>query len=166
MEKYPTVTAIAAIGKNRELGKGPDLIWRISDDLKRFKELTSGHPIVMGRKTFESIGRPLPKRVNIIVTRDTEYRQEGCVVVHSIEQALETAKNSGAEKIFIIGGGEIYKAALPFADTLELTLIDAEEPEADVFFPEFENEFIEKSRKEKREENGIHYSWVTFEQNA
>lgn len=156
------IILIAAIGKNRELGKGGDLIWRISDDLKRFKELTQRNAVIMGRKTFDSIGKPLPKRVNIIVTRNTDYQQEGCVVVNSIEQALGAAKNTGVEKIFVIGGSEIYQAALPFADGLELTLVDAEDSEADVFFPEFENEFKETSRENTREENGVKYTWVTF----
>lgn len=156
------IILIAAIGKNRELGKNGDLIWRLSSDLKRFKEKTNGNPIIMGRKTFESIGRPLPKRVNIIVTRDTTYHNEGCVVAHSVEQAIETAKNTGAEKVFVIGGSEIYKQALPFAHTLDLTLIDAEDGDADVFFPEFRNEFKEVSKEKPREENGVSYAWVTY----
>ena len=131
--------------------KENDLLWKISDDLKRFKETTKGYPIIMGRKTFDSIGRPLPKRINIIVTRDESYRQEGCVVVHSIEKAFETAKNTGAEKIFVIGGGEIYKQALPFATHLDLTRIDAGDDGADAFFPEFENEFKEVAKEKPRE---------------
>lgn len=156
------VILIAAIGKNRELGKGNDLVWRLSDDLKRFRLETKGSPIIMGRKTFESIGRPLPKRINIIVTRNTEYRQDGCVVVNTIEQAIESAKNTGAEKIFVIGGGEIYAQALPFATVLDLTLVDAEDLEANIFFPEFENDFEKTSEMEPREEDGVHYQWVTF----
>lgn len=156
------ITLIAAIGKHRELGKGGDLLWRISDDLKRFKELTTGSPIIMGRKTYESIGKPLPNRTNIIVTRDQEYQTEGCVVVNSVTAAIEAAQNTQAEKIFVIGGSEIYAAALPYADTLNLTLIDAEDPDADVFFPEFENEFKETSRGELREHESVQYQWVTF----
>ena len=161
-DKTP-IHLIAAIGKNRELGKGPDLIWRISEDLKHFKELTNGFPIIMGRKTFESIGNPLPKRMNIIVTRDTNYKYENCVVVNSIEQAIETAKNTGAEKIFVIGGGEIYKQTLKYAGQLDLTLIDAEEPEADVFFPEFEDKFKKISEEEPCEDGVISYTWAQFE---
>lgn len=156
------IILIAAIGKNRELGEGNDLVWRISDDLKRFRSETKGNAVIMGRKTYESIGRPLPKRVNIIVTRNTEYHQEGCVVVNSLEQAIETAKNSGVEKVFVIGGGEIYTLALPYADILDLTLVDAENPNADVFFPEFENEFEKVSEEESREEDGLRYQWVQF----
>ncbi len=163
MAQKSEVVAIAAIGKNRELGKGPNLIWRLSQDLKRFKALTLGSPIIMGRKTFESIGKALPGRINIVVTRDTTFSCEQCVVVHSVEQALATAHGTGAEKIFVIGGGEIYRALLPFTDTLELTLIDAEEPTVDIFFPEYENDFRETSRSEFQEENGIRYTWATFE---
>lgn len=157
------ITLIAAIGRNRELGKGSDLLWRISDDLKRFKALTHGFPIVMGRKTFASIGKALPGRVNIVVTRNHDFRAENCVVVHSVERALQSAKNTGAENIFIIGGGEIYKEALPYATRLELTLVDAENADADVFFPEFESNFKKVSEEEPREENGIRYTWAAFE---
>ena len=160
------ITLIAAIGRNRELGKKGDLTWRLSSDLKRFKELTTGHPIIMGRKTYESIGRPLPNRMNIIVTRDSTYAREGCTVVHSFEAALAAAKEAGAEKIFVIGGGEIYREALPFADTLALTRIDAEDPGADVFFPEFEESFHTVSEEAPREENDIHYQWITYARNT
>lgn len=162
MENKAKIILIAAIGKNRELGKGPELIWRLSEDLVRFREVTKGYPIIMGRKTFESIGRVLPKRVNIIVTRDTEYRHEGCVVVNSIEQALESAQNVGTDKIYVIGGGEIYKQALPFADELDLTLVEAEDADADVFFPEFEGTFIRSSESEEKEESGVRYRWTVF----
>lgn len=156
------IILIAAIGKNRELGKGPELIWKLSDDLKRFREVTKGHPVIMGKKTFDSIGRVLPKRVNIIITRDTEFRQEGAVVVHSVEQAIETAKNLGTEDVYVIGGGEIYRQTLPYADRLDLTLVDAEDPNADVFFPAFENDFKKISEEDVREENGIRYRFVIF----
>lgn len=156
------VILIAAIGKNRELGKRSDLIWPLPTDLKHFRDTTNGFPIIMGRKTFESIGRPLPGRINIIVTRDENYLQENCVVVHSIEHALKTAKNTGAEKTFVIGGGEIYTQALPFADTLDLTLIDAEEAQATAFFPEFESDFEKVSESESQEENDIQFTWAQF----
>lgn len=162
MDKKPKIILIAAIGKNRELGKGPELVWKFSDDLKRFREITKGFPVVMGKKTFESIGRVLPKRVNIVVTRDTTYRHEGVVVVHSITQALETAQNVGTEKVFVIGGGEIYTQTLPFADELDLTLIDAEDKDADVFFPAYEDSFEEMERDAPRTEKSISYQWVRF----
>lgn len=164
MEKIETeVILIAGIGKNRELGIGANLVWRLPGDLRHFKEVTTGHPIIMGRKTYESIGKPLPKRINIVVTRDHSYRAEGVVVVHSLEQALEAARGVGAEKILIIGGGEMYRQALPLATHLNLTFIDAEEPTADIFFPEYEKAFRETSRSEPQEENGVCYTWVTFE---
>jgi dihydrofolate reductase len=162
MVQESEVMLIAAIGKNRELGIGNELIWRLSNDLKRFKEVTSGSPIIMGRKTFESIGRPLPGRTNIVVTRNHAYQKEGCVVARSMEEAFALARETGAEKIFVIGGGEIYRAALPFADMLDLTLVDAEEPAANVFFPDFGNEFERVSESETKEEDGIRYTWATF----
>nr|AIA17312.1 Dihydrofolate reductase [uncultured bacterium] len=156
------VSAIAAIGKNRELGTKNQLSWRISDDLKRLKTLTTGHPLIMGRTTYESIGHPLPNRTNIVVTRDQEFTAEGCIVVHSIEQALEEAHRIDTEEIFIFGGAQMYAATLSVTDRLYLTLIDAEDPGADVFFPEY-SEFTEVVEKEKRDQNGLVYEWVTLE---
>ncbi len=128
---------IAAIGaQNRALGKNNDLIWKIPGDLPRFKALTSGHVIIMGRKTYESIGRPLPNRTNIIVTRNTDFKIEGCLVVHSLAEALAEANLIEEEEIFVIGGGDIYKEALPFTDRLYLTLVH-DEKDADVYFPEY-----------------------------
>ncbi|MFQ5540696.1 MAG: dihydrofolate reductase [Candidatus Paceibacteria bacterium] len=163
VNKSMSIVLIAAIGKNRELGKGPELIWHLPDDLKRFKALTTGHPIIMGRKTFESISKPLPKRVNIVVTRSADFRAEGVVIAHSVEQAIELAKSFDTEAVFVIGGGEIYAQALPYATRLELTLVNAEEPSADVFFPEFAREFRVVSKEKPREENGVSYTWAVFE---
>ncbi len=171
------VAAIAAIGRNRELGKGNELLWHIPDDLKRFKELSVGHPIILGRKTFESIvamiGRPLPERTSIVVTRDPTYTDTlrqyndehtmSVMVASSVEDALEKAKlASGAEKVIIGGGAEMYKLALPYTDTLHLTLID-DSKEADSFFPEYENEFTHISFEEKREWRGLTYTWRDVE---
>lgn len=161
------VAAVVAIGKNRELGKDGKLLWHIPDDLKRFKALTLGHPIIMGRKTFESIvgyvGGPFSERTNIVVTRDPDWKYEGVTVVRSIEEAIEKAKDApGAEEIHIGGGAEIYKQALPYITKLYLTRIDAE-GEADTFFPPYENEFTKKTLEEKREWNGLHYTWVDLE---
>lgn len=155
---------IAAIGKNRELGKNGDLIWRISEDLKKLKELTTGHPIIMGRKTYESIGRPLPGRTNIVITRDTSYEAEGCIVVNSLEGALSEAKHSpGSDEIFIFGGASIYEAALPQTDRVYLTLIEATDSEADTYFPEYAGDFKEIARHGQREHNGLKYEWVDLE---
>lgn len=155
------ISIIAAIGKNRELGKDNKLLWHIPDDLPRFKKLTLGHPIIMGRKTFESIGRPLPNRTNIVVTRDSSYEVEGVVVVHSIEKAIEEAKKKDKEEIFVIGGGQIYEQALPFADRLYLTIVDAQ-AEADTYFPDY-SEFKKIISEEKNESEDLRYSYLILE---
>lgn len=160
--QHATVSAIAAIGRNRELGSQNQLSWRIKADLKRVKELTTGHPLIMGRKTHESIGRPLPNRTNIIVTRDPRYTAEGCVVVHSLPEALEHAHSVDQEEIFIFGGAQIYAEALPHIEKLYLTRIDAEDPNADVFFPEFEKDFTEAKRYGAEEQDGLAYEWVDY----
>jgi dihydrofolate reductase len=161
-QKKPLVSAIAAITeKDRGIGKDNDLLWKIPEDLKRFKEITFAHPIIMGRKNHESIGRALPGRMNIIVTRDPEYRQENCVVAHSIEDALARAKALDDEEIFIIGGGEIYTQALPHTDRLYLTLIHAEKP-ADVFFPDY-SEFKKVVFEERGEHEGVPYTFITLD---
>lgn len=129
--------------------------------MAHFRALTSGHVVITGRKNFEAIGRALPNRTNIIVTRDRNYTALGCIVVHTIEDALTEARKVDDESIFIIGGGEIYKAALPYTDRLELTLIDGEK-EADVFFPDY-SEFTKVIAEEKKEYEGISYSFLTLE---
>lgn len=165
-KKECVVAAIAAIGRNRELGKGNELLWHIPDDLKRFKELSIGHPIILGRKTFESIvamiGKPLLGRTNIVVTRDTKWKHEGVVTAISIEDALEKARGApGGEKVIIGGGAEIYKLALPYTDILHLTLI-GDSKDADSFFPEYEKEFMKMIHNESREWNGLVYQWMTL----
>ena len=153
------ISIIAAIGKNRELGKDNKLLWHIPEDLKRFKELTSGHVVIMGRKTYESIGKPLPNRINIIVTRDNDYHQKDTIVCHSLEEALRQAQGKPSKEVFIIGGGEIYKQGLEYADKLYLTLIDKEYPEADAFFPDY-SEFKRILSEENHEENGIFFKFI------
>jgi len=142
----PQVNIIASIGENRALGKKNQLLWHISEDLKRFKKITLGHPIIMGRKTYESIGRPLPGRLNIIITRNLKYQPQGVTVCNSVEQALKTASQKKYKKVFIIGGGEIYKQTIDMADKLYLTIVDGNF-EADIFFPEYEEKFqlVEKT---------------------
>jgi dihydrofolate reductase len=137
------LSLIAAIGKNREIGFGNKLPWRLPDDLKRFKEITRGHAVIMGRKTFESLGetagvpgRPLPERKNIIVTRDKTYIRHGVDVVHSLEEALKLCANDPGP--FVIGGGDIFSQALPHAEKMYLTHVDTGLP-ADSFFPEFDS---------------------------
>ncbi len=132
------LSIIAAIGKNRELGLEGNLLWSLSDDLKRFKALTTSHPVIMGRKTWESLpdrARPLPNRTNIVVTRQAGYDAPGAVVANSFDDArAAAARAEGADETFVIGGGELYAEALPSSDRLYLTLVDATAA-ADTFFP-------------------------------
>lgn len=134
------VSTIVGMGNNREIGRGNDIPWYLPADLKYFKKVTTGHPIIMGRKCFESIGKPLPNRTNIIVSRNPEFYIEGCILVHSIGAALAVAQEREAEEAFIIGGGEIYRRGLPLSTKLYLTEIDIEVEDADVFFPEINNQ--------------------------
>lgn len=129
-----SVSMIAAVGKNLELGKNNDLIWHFKEDMKFFKDTTMGHTVVMGRKTFESLPKALPGRKNIVISSNAEYQAQGATVVTSVEEALQIADN---EEIFVIGGGKIYAEFLPYADKLYLTEIDAECADADTYFPQF-----------------------------
>ena len=135
-----TISIIVAASENGVIGRDNQLLWRLPDDLKRFKQLTLGHPMIMGRKTFESIGKPLPGRTSIIVTRSPEYHAEGTLVVHSLEEGLAVAGELDTEEAFIIGGGEIYRQALEndSVDQIYLTLVHADN-EGDTFF-EFPDE--------------------------
>lgn len=161
--KRPSVVAIAAIGRNRELGKGNELLWRIPEDLKRFRELTAGHPIVLGRKTFESIvgylGKPLPGRQNIVVTRDPAWRYEGVLTAASVEEAIARGKEIDGEQVSIGGGAQIYEAAIPYTDVLKLTIID-DSKDADSFFPAYEKEFTDVLHEEAGEHDGLKFRWV------
>lgn len=129
------ISLIAAIGKDRVLGFRGRIPWNLPADLRRFRDITRGHAVIMGRKTFESIGKPLPDRTNIIVTTDVHYHRDGCRVAHSISEALTGLGNE--EEAFVIGGGEIYRLALPYADRLYISHVDAA-PTGDVFFPEID----------------------------
>jgi dihydrofolate reductase len=132
----PKVSIIAALAENLAIGKNNRLLWRIPEDLKRFRRLTTGHAVVMGRKTFESIGRALPERKNIVISRDPDFKPENCLVASSFEDALEKAREIEKEEIFIIGGGQVYEQAIKQADKLYLTLVPGNY-EADVFFPDY-----------------------------
>lgn len=156
-----TLSLIAAMGENRVIGNKGKIPWHIPEDFKRFKSLTLGHPVIMGRKTFESIGKPLPKRTNIVVTRNTSFTPRGwneatpkeLAVVHTLEKALEMAKKSpGCEEMFIIGGAQIYKQALPLADKLYLTIVKGDFV-GDAFFPDYSRFDTEISREEHKNEN-------------
>lgn len=125
---------IVAASTNHVIGKNNQLLWSLPNDMKFFKNTTWAMPILMGRKTFESLGKPLPGRLNIVITRQKEWQPEGTVVVHSLNEAIEAAKKADYKEAFIIGGGEIFKEAMPVADKIYLTLVDAE-LEGDAFFP-------------------------------
>ena len=130
------ISMIAAVGKNLELGKNNDLIWHFKEDMKFFKETTMGHPVIMGRKTFESLPKALPGRKNIVISANPEYKADGAEVVTSVEEAIKLAEAENTDA-FVIGGGRIYTEFLPYADNLYLTEINAECPDADTYFPDF-----------------------------
>lgn len=157
----PKIIIIAAIDDKRGLGKNNKMTWNISDELKRFKEITTPHPIIMGRKTFESIGRVLPNRQNIIVTRNVDYKIDGAIVVGSLEAAIAKAKEKEKDKIFIIGGGEVFKQALEknLVDELYLTIIEGDF-NADTFFPDYSDFKIVS--EEERESEGYKYKFVNL----
>lgn len=153
-----TVSIIAAIGENRELGKDNKLLWNIKKDLKRFKDITTGSAVIMGRKTYESIGKPLRKRINIIVTRNKKYNVSGCYITHSLEKAIELAKKK-SKQVFIIGGGQIYKQAIPFTDKLYLTIVKGKY-NADTYFPDY---FFFKKVLYKKQDREGKYSFTFLE---
>lgn len=157
------LSLIAAMSRNRVIGADNRLPWHLSADLRRFKAITLGKSILMGRKTHESIGRPLPGRKNIVLTADANYRAPGCVVVHSLEEALRAAEDS--EELMVIGGSSLYRRLLPRADRLYLTLIDREF-RGDTFFPEFDlADWIEVEREDVPEDPqaGFKYSFLILE---
>ncbi len=158
------ITLIAATAKNKALGKDNDLIWHLPADLKRFKQVTSGNYIIMGRNTFESIGKPLPNRTSIIVTRNPNYFKDGCLIANSLEEAIELTKGANA---FIIGGAQIYKEALTknIVDRLDITIVH-ENFEADAFFPEIDmTVWKEVAREDFKadDKNKYDYSFVSYE---
>ncbi|MCC2630884.1 MAG: dihydrofolate reductase [Candidatus Paceibacter sp.] len=157
---------IAALGaQNRVIGKDNGLVWKISEDLKRFKQLTTGHVIIMGRKTYESIGRPLPNRTNFVITRSEDFVVDSDVrITHSVAEAIAEANLIEEEEIFIIGGGEIYAQALPFADRLYLTLVHSDEP-GTVFFPEY-SEFTTSIFLEEHPEHDPPYTYTVLEKTS
>lgn len=156
------IVIIAAVAENNALGKNNDLLWHLPKDFKRFKEITSGHHIIMGRKTFESFPKPLPNRTHVIITRQKEYQAEGCIVVPDIKSAIAACPKN--ETVFIIGGGEIYKQSLNLSDKLDITLVH-QSFEADVYFPEIDPEIWELSSETfnpKDEKHLYDYTFQTF----
>lgn len=154
------ISIICALGKNRAIGKQNQLLWNLPGDLKHFKDITSGHTVIMGKNTHLSIGRPLPNRVNIVISKPEEhFDAAGCLNARSIEEALLLARQQDDQETFIIGGGMIYGLFLPLADKLYLTLVDDSPTDADTFFPDY-SEFTKILSEEQHEENGIKYKFV------
>src|SRR3989344_4848005 len=155
----PRISIIVARAKNGAIGGSNKLLWRISDDLKRFKQLTTSHPIIMGRKTYESIGKPLPDRASLVITRDHNLLIPGCIMCSSIAEAIEKASALDHEEIFVIGGEQIYKQALPLVDRIYVTEVDLE-IEGDAYFPDYTKEFKKEIRREERfdEKTGLKYA--------
>jgi dihydrofolate reductase len=134
------ISLIVAMAQNGVIGRDNQLIWHLPNDLKQFKRLTTGHPIIMGRKTFESIGKPLPNRTSIVVTRSKNWTFEGVVVVNSVEEALVVARQTGTDEVFVIGGAEIYRLTLPIANKIYLTEVKADfEGDAHFVIPNIED---------------------------
>lgn len=159
------LSLIAAASENNVIGKAGTLPWHLPADFQYFKQVTTGKPIIMGRKTFESIGRPLPKRRNIIVTRNASFTAEGCDVVHSVEEAVKLAEQDG-EEVVVIGGEEIYKLALPLANRIHLTRVHATIEDGDAFFPEISlDEWKEVSHAEHPAdgENAFAFTIIVYE---
>jgi dihydrofolate reductase len=155
------IVLIAAVGENGEMGRNNDLLWHLPGDLPRFKEITMGSPIIMGRKTFDSIGRPLPGRLNIVLTANADWQAEGVAVASSIEHALDLAQAEMSDNAFVIGGGQIYKLFLAYATTLEMTeVFDA--PEADTFFPNFSGGQFKETQRKSITDNDPKFDYVTY----
>ncbi|MFZ3032111.1 MAG: dihydrofolate reductase [Candidatus Moraniibacteriota bacterium] len=159
----PRLSMIVAVDETRAIGKDNRLLWNIPEDLKRFKELTTGHAVIMGENTYHSIGRPLPNRTNIIVTLNIELELPGCLVVHSIDEALERAKEKELEEVFVIGGASIYKQFLPLIERLYLTLVQGTH-EADTFFPDY-SDFKKVISEEKGNNGEYQYTYFILERN-
>jgi dihydrofolate reductase len=158
------ISIIAALGENRVIGAQGKIPWHLPADFQKFKALTLGHPVIMGKNTFESIGKPLPGRTNIVLTKDPNYAAEGCVVAHSLDDALALAGKE-SEEIFIIGGGAVYELALPLADTLYLTEVHGIF-EGDAFFPEFNEDewrLVSSEPHTKDEKNAYDYEFRVYE---
>ncbi len=157
------LTIIAAAAENNALGKDNQLVWHLPDDFKRFKKLTSGHPIIMGRKTFDSFPKLLPNRTHVVITRQDNFRKEGVLVVNSLERAIQSCADD--PQPFVIGGGEIYKMAMKLADKIELTRVHGTF-EADTFFPEIDEKqwkLVSEKFHEKDEKHNYAFTYLTYE---
>ncbi|MDH5633889.1 MAG: dihydrofolate reductase [Gammaproteobacteria bacterium] len=164
----PVISIIAAIARNGVIGRDNDLPWHLPADLAFFKKTTNGHPIILGRKNYESIGRPLPNRTNIIVTRDTSYTADGCLVAHNLDDAISLACRNEQDEIFIIGGAQVYAQALPLVSRMYLTRVHTDAI-GDVFFPDFDcNDWTETWRDNHQadDRNGFDFTFVKLERKS
>jgi dihydrofolate reductase len=165
MQNIPLVIVVAMSRLTQTIGNKDKLLWHIPEDLKRFKSLTMGYPVIMGRKTFTSIvgylNGPLPGRTNIVLTRDLDYTYPGVKVAHSLDEAIKLAESEHPKEIHIGGGAELYKQALPLVSRLHVTWVD-DQPIGDTFFPVFENDFTVVSESGDKEHNGLHYEWIDY----
>ena len=162
------ISAIVAIAKNNIMGKDNNIPWYLPADLKYFKKVTLGHPILMGRKTYLSIGRPLPKRTNIILTRNPFFIAANCLVVHSVQEGLEIAQEENANEVFIIGGSQIYESSMDYWDRLYLTTVDAE-VEGDIIFPELdfsEWQLVSEVKHKADDKNEYDYTFKVFDRKS
>ena len=163
------ISMIVAKASNNAIGKDNEMIWHLPDDLKYFKDKTRNHHILMGRKNFDSLGekyQPLPKRVNIVITRNQEWKHDGVKVFHNVKDGIDFAKSNNEEELFIIGGGQIYKECLEFASRLYITEVKAEFPEADAYFPEYDNsKWVEISRTKHPtdERHALAFDYVVYD---
>ena len=167
MYKQTPVVIVAAMEKrSRAIGNKNQLLWHIPDDLKRFKQLTLGYPVIMGRKTFESIvallGKPLPGRTNIVITRDEAYAPKGAIVAHTLNEAFVFAAAERPAEIHIGGGAALYTEALPFVDRIHITLVDDESVAADTYFPDFAPQYMISKVYPEAAHDGLKYQWVDF----
>lgn len=160
------ISTLVAMGKNREIGRDNDIPWYLPSDLKYFKKTTLGHHIIMGRKCFQSIGRPLPKRTNIIMSRDPYYIVNNALMAHGLMEALEMAQKNGEEEVFIIGGGMIYELSKSLWDRMYITEVDIEVPDAEIFFPEMdysEWELTSEDPHSQDEKNEYDYNFKIYD---
>lgn len=156
------IILIAAVGENGEMGNNNELLWHLPGDLPRFKQITMGSPIIMGRKTFDSIGRALPGRLNIVLTENLDWQADGVIVADSPDAAIELAKAEATGKAFIIGGGQIYKLFLAYATSLEITEVyDA--PLADTYFPNFSALEFKETKRVRNTDNDPQFDYVTYQ---
>jgi dihydrofolate reductase len=160
------ISIIAAVAENRAIGKDNQLLWHIKDDLKLFKRETLGHVILMGRKSFESIGKPLPKRTNVVITRSRDFREEGVQVFHSLSEALEHFRTEKLDDLFVLGGGEIYRQSIDTADVLHISHVHAKPEDADTFFPDVkwdEWEAVHEKSYAKNDGNDYAFTYKVYE---